>query len=583
MRYVQILILLLLSTYSYSQEQQWVDAATYGSGRLSYMEPDRKGNYILAGYFGSQIDNQIFKFPDRDMPSQERGNIVILKVDSLFDIISYNYITGVKGAFLQGMQVVNDHVFVNFSAGINSVSSTKNGTFPPTQRYEDIITCFDSELSLLWSKHAIDSVNSTTDLKFCGTLENKVVVSGNISDEDSERKSSSYIDSTVIRSPDRHGRTFYFLIDSVGAISDLTYISKYDNARIQSFKKYNNDNYLTVYGLGNKVVVNEELVYTGPIVPKIGSHTSLVKMDSSKQVKWLQIIGLDGWGYAGAFAIDVDVDENVLLAVNYATLYSSGSSDNRPNLLYVGDSFIAREDRLREESSNVALALMNDKGEVQWLKKLWSYGGQRGVSTVICRSENSYLIFGETSQQLVYDGDTLKSTYSDGTTAFILELDSNGNKLSFEMLGDNGSTFSSKMILEENEDLVIAGNTYSGRVAFGDYKIEPEDVTDPSTFFNFYIARKSIRTRGSIPTEKIDNDVTIYPNPANGYFKVDFQQDSGSKELYVYDPLGREVLYQMTEEENLVVNVSGLASGSYIVNISTSTGSYTKKLLISKW
>jgi hypothetical protein len=279
--------------------------------------------------------------------------------------------------------------------------------------------------------------------------------------------------------------------------------------------------------------------------------------------------------------MDVDSTENVLLAVGYSSI-NSPPHDN-PDRLYIGDSFIARENRSVDESSNVALARLNSKGEVQWLKKLWTYGGRLGVSTVICKSPNHYLVFGYSSEQLIYDGDTLISTYSVGRTAFILELDSIGNKISFEMLGGNGSTFSAKMLLEKNGDLVIAGNTYSGRVAFGDVSIEPEDVTDPSTFFNFYIARKSIRTRGSIPKKNIYNDISLYPNPASGYIQVDFQQDSGAKELYIYDALAREILYQRADEDNLVVDVRGLASGSYIVNIVTTEGSYIKKLLITRW
>lgn len=178
LKFLYVIAYIFVSTHVYSQQQQWVDAATYGSGRLSFMEPDGKGNYILAGYFGSQIENQTFVFPDKNMPSEERGHIVILKVDNLFRIISYNYITD---ASLQGMQVVNDHVFINFYAGINTMSTTKNSTIPATSGYEDILACFDQDLSLLWSKYAIDSVDSRTGLQFCGTFENKAIgLSSNI-------------------------------------------------------------------------------------------------------------------------------------------------------------------------------------------------------------------------------------------------------------------------------------------------------------------------------------------------------------------------------------------------------------------
>jgi len=563
----------------FSQEQRWVDAETYGSGSLYFMEPDGHGNFILIGEFGMQIENQIFRFPDINKASLGADDVALIKVDSNFKVIAYNYLSSSSNIRLNSLVISSEECFISYTT-VKEVF-TKEGSFLPSSELARTITCFDKNLNLLWSKEMIDSLDCITrSLAFCGVMGDKAIVAGSIHGFDVQQPSAT-LDSTLIRSPDMQGRAYYFLIDSAGYISDLTYIGKHDDPYISSIKRYDEDVYYNIKGLRERVIINEELVYTGPIVPRYGSSTSLVKMDTASNVEWLQLVDLDGWGQVGISAMDVDSTENVLLAVGYSSI-NSPPHDN-PDRLYIGDSFIARENRSVDESSNVALARLNSKGEVQWLKKLWSYGGRLGVSTVICKSPNHYLVFGYSSEQLIYDGDTLISTYSVGRTAFILELDSIGNKISFEMLGGNGSTFSAKMLLEKNGDLVIAGNTYSGRVAFGDVSIEPEDVTDPSTFFNFYIARKSIRTRGSIPKKNIYNDISLYPNPASGYIQVDFQQDSGAKELYIYDALAREILYQRADEDNLVVDVRGLASGSYIVNIVTTEGSYIKKLLITRW
>lgn len=566
-------VLMSTTATTEAQNQEWVDAATFGSANLHYMQPDGNGNYILVGEFGSQIENQTFKFPDVHLQSRDTGYIAILIVDSHFNILRYNYISSTWG--LRPILSIDGKTYISFYTGAGAVVRTKNNTIVTQSVFANIITCFDEDLNLLWSKEAINSGDTrTTTLHYCGTLKGKAAVYGAL-DSDTQ-KPTMQIDSTVIQSPKTIGRGFLFLVDDSGRISDLTMFGKSSRARIDEFQKHNDDIYL-ISSSSARVILDEKLIYEHPTKSRYGTNKSLIKMDTALNVQWMQLIDLDGWGAISMVAMATDSNENVLVSAGYST--ATSPPNERSDRLYVGDFFIEREGRWQSEWFNIALARLNAKGEVQWLKKLWSHG-QQAAPSVICKSANHYLIFGRTSQMLLYDGDTLKHTYSDGSTAFLLEIDSNGTKLNFNMLGGNGSTFATKMLLEQNGDIVIAGNSYSGRVTFGDVKITVEDPTDQSTFYNWYIARKSSVYQKASEQLKNLNDVRIYPNPAHNKLYIDFLNDTSEKIIVLYNQLGQKVFSSRTTDKKLEITIEGLAVGIYFATLSTELGTTSRKVMI---
>jgi len=76
--------------------------------------------------------------------------------------------------------------------------------------------------------------------------------------------------------------------------------------------------------------------------------------------------------------------------------------------------------------------------------------------------------------------------------------------------------------------------------------------------------------------ENIKNDVNIYPNPNTGIFNVEL---SGLFNIKVSDIKG-EVLYEKNNCFNKEQIDIGLKSGAYLVNIQTSTGTFTKKIVV---
>lgn len=75
-------------------------------------------------------------------------------------------------------------------------------------------------------------------------------------------------------------------------------------------------------------------------------------------------------------------------------------------------------------------------------------------------------------------------------------------------------------------------------------------------------------------------DLNLYPNPvSNGKIYITSKNVS-SKEITIYDVLGKRVLQTSLNVNNKEVNVSALNSGVYIIKIQEGDASTTRKLII---
>ncbi len=83
-----------------------------------------------------------------------------------------------------------------------------------------------------------------------------------------------------------------------------------------------------------------------------------------------------------------------------------------------------------------------------------------------------------------------------------------------------------------------------------------------------------------------DFSMTIYPNPANGYVRLEFAGISPhySSDLNIYNLLGQRVdhLFMPIGTSTLSYNVAGLTSGIYLVQAQNSTMIQTQKLVVLK-
>ena len=79
----------------------------------------------------------------------------------------------------------------------------------------------------------------------------------------------------------------------------------------------------------------------------------------------------------------------------------------------------------------------------------------------------------------------------------------------------------------------------------------------------------------SLEDQKV-SDFNLFPNPTKHQFTIQLNEASTLEQVSIYNTLGQEVL----TSKNTIVDTSTLASGSYIVEITTNKGKASKKLII---
>ena len=78
------------------------------------------------------------------------------------------------------------------------------------------------------------------------------------------------------------------------------------------------------------------------------------------------------------------------------------------------------------------------------------------------------------------------------------------------------------------------------------------------------------------------DQITVFPNPADDYITIKSNYNLDDAIISMFDLNGRRVLNYKNEEDNGIINVSGLSAGEYILRIITSEQDIYSKKIIKK-
>ncbi len=184
------------------------------------------------------------------------------------------------------------------------------------------------------------------------------------------------------------------------------------------------------------------------------------------------------------------------------------------------------------------------------------YSGDGGQATVAQLNGSDGITFDAAGNLYIADGNNFRIRKV--TNAGIITTIAGGNTQGFS--GDNGLATSAEL----TGPLAVALDAHGG-LYIADYS-------------NMRI-RKISNVGQAAGIEQFANkeeQINIYPNPAATSFMVSY---TGSiKEITLVNVLGNEVLN--TTQTN--IDVSGLANGVYFINLNTSEGLLTKKLIVQR-
>ncbi|WP_299130081.1 T9SS type A sorting domain-containing protein [uncultured Winogradskyella sp.] len=140
----------------------------------------------------------------------------------------------------------------------------------------------------------------------------------------------------------------------------------------------------------------------------------------------------------------------------------------------------------------------------------------------------------------------------------IVRLNSNGSLDTSFNTGTGVNTFISTLAIQDDGNIIIVGG-------FTSY----DDIGRNR------IAR--LNATNSLSVEEINLfDFKLYPNPTNNQFTIQLTNNSTLKNLNIYNNLGQLVL----SSKEITIDTSQFNSGLYIVEIETSKGKSSKKLII---
>jgi hypothetical protein len=147
----------------------------------------------------------------------------------------------------------------------------------------------------------------------------------------------------------------------------------------------------------------------------------------------------------------------------------------------------------------------------------------------------------------------------------------------------------------QNIQLPDSTTNPEGSKGFVQYKIKPKSNLGAGTKINnrayiYFDYNSPIATNttinnfqifAGIQEQKLEDNLTIYPNPTNGDFIIE-SHSSGNLQISIMDITGNLVLETSVKEGKTAINADHLSSGVYTICIKGNVGIINKKLVIVK-
>ncbi len=138
---------------------------------------------------------------------------------------------------------------------------------------------------------------------------------------------------------------------------------------------------------------------------------------------------------------------------------------------------------------------------------------------------------------------------------------------------------------KDNEDWTVishTGVTYNDTpTSEGEYRYRVN--VQLGTCQSKYSSEKIIEVLNSSSIDDISLDInlSIYPNPNNGSFRITSNEEN-TVNLQIINSLGQVVLNENTKIDNKEINIQGLNNGTYFLRILSNNKTINKKLIINK-
>ena len=132
----------------------------------------------------------------------------------------------------------------------------------------------------------------------------------------------------------------------------------------------------------------------------------------------------------------------------------------------------------------------------------------------------------------------------------------------------------------------VAAKGFASEYSFTDNKLTIITSEKLTIYYRLKQVDKDGKFEYSVIKQITINDkqqtISIYPNPAHSLITINCSLSTGNATAVITDVYGKQVFKQTINNQNSIINVEGLVSGTYFVEITTKDGRRAVEKFVKK-
>ncbi|WP_299395237.1 S8 family serine peptidase [uncultured Gelidibacter sp.] len=253
--------------------------------------------------------------------------------------------------------------------------------------------------------------------------------------------------------------------------------------------------------------------------------------------------------------------------------FDNSNYDYTPSEMNGTTTFISRGATIASQKGILVVNSAGNSGQTPW-RIVTAPGDAAGVFTVGAVDANGvYASF--SSRGSAFQPTQKPDVVAQGLGSFVIDEKDT-------VVNNNGTSFSAPIIAGALASLWEAMPTASAEQLKQFVRVSSSQYETPDYFLGFGIPDFKAALALTLSTKDADiNGYKLFPNPVSHQLHLKLPADNVHRTLRVYNALGKLVIEQMYEGSYSILDVSSLASGTYLLKIDSSNSSSNFKFIKS--
>ncbi len=552
MKKTLLFISCLLSFLSNAQSPkfEWAKAMGGIATDIGYSVAISGGNVYTTGMFRHTVDFNPDPIDSFNISAQGLNDVFISKLDASGNFVWAKSIGGIKDDI--GYSILVDesgNVYitgyftgrVDFNPGLDTFNLTSDGD------NNIFILKLDNNGNFIWAKTIGGTNDYFSQVAMIIDASNNIYITGkfgNLVDFDPDTSIQYNLTSNgksdiFILKLDIDGN-FLWVKNLGGNLDDVSH-----SIALNNFGEI----YITGYFQGN-VDFNPDTLIAFNLNSKAAGDMFILKLGNNGEFIWAKGFGGNLWTVPSSIVVD-----------NSGNIYTTGKFWGTSDFNPAPELFQLTS----AGASDIFILKLNNSGNFLWAKNFGDTSYDDGRSSAVDPFGNIYITgsFQETVD-FTHGTQKFKLTALASTSMFILKLDSSGNSIWAQNIGQNGYAFGNSLSLRANGDLYSTGKF--GKTADFDPGSDAFNLFDNNSSGDIFVLKLSQPTAGMVENDNTTN-IKIYPNPTNNSVNIDIQKQIDKVNIEIYNSIGELIAKQSLVKGQNIIELSNQANGLYFIKV----------------